>query len=342
VILVRLPDLYRHMLRARMFELAVADLWRRGSISGEMHLGTGEEAVAAGVVTHLRDGDGLALTHRASPPLVVRGLPLVPLLRELLGQPDGICRGRGGHMHLLSREYLAATSGIVGASVPLGAGFALAAKRRRGGAIAVAYTGEGALNAGMLLEGLNLAAVWSLPLLLVCIDNGWSITTRSSSVTAGQPVERLRAFGWPVECVDGTDVDNVHRIAGALVDRCRSGKGPAAIYATCPRLDGHLLGDELLAQAHALTGSGARQTIGRVMSAALEPGGASPLTRAVSVAKMAGTIARARRDGGRDDRNDPIIVCARAVPDDERRGIDVEVEREIAEAIARATREHHA
>ena len=83
-------DLYHQMLRARAYEAAVADLWLRGLISGEMHLGTGEEAVAAGVVTHLRDGDGLALAHRCSPPLVVRGVPLVPMLRELLGMPDGL------------------------------------------------------------------------------------------------------------------------------------------------------------------------------------------------------------------------------------------------------------
>src|SRR5579872_7090727 len=96
------------MFRSRTFELAVADLWNQGLVSGEMHLGTGEEAVAAGVVTHLGPGDGLSLTHRCSPGLVIRGVSLVALLRELLGKEDGLCGGRGGHMHLASREHLVA------------------------------------------------------------------------------------------------------------------------------------------------------------------------------------------------------------------------------------------
>ena len=150
---MELIGLYRQMLRARSYELAVEDLWNRGLISGEMHLGTGEEAVAAGV----EDGDGLALTHRCSPALVVRGVPLVPMLRELLGCEDGLCGGHGGHMHLFSKEHLAATSGIVGASLPTAAGFALANRRLRPNRVAVAFTGTGAMNSGMALETLNLA-----------------------------------------------------------------------------------------------------------------------------------------------------------------------------------------
>ena len=106
-----LLDLYRQMLRARSFELVVAELWAKGLISGEMHLGTGEEAVAAGVVTHLRAGDGLALAHRCSPALVVRGVPLVPMLREMLGYTDGLGGGMAGHMHLMSKEHIAAAPG---------------------------------------------------------------------------------------------------------------------------------------------------------------------------------------------------------------------------------------
>jgi pyruvate dehydrogenase E1 component alpha subunit len=335
---VRLPELYRQMLRARTFEIAVAGLWERGLISGEMHLGTGEEAVAAGVVTHLRDGDGLSLAHRVSPALIVRGVSMVSLLREYLGKPDGICRGRGGHMHVFSRQHLAANSGIVGASVPIGVGFALAAKRLRTDAVAVAFTGEGALNQGMLLEALNLAAVWSLPILLVCIDNRWAITTRSATVTAGHPADRLRAFGWAVDHADGTDVQQVYRAAGGLLDRCRAGKGPVALYVTCPRLDGHMLGDELIAQAHALTGRDTRRTLGRVMSAAIASGGGPPLDRVASVARMIGTIARAHHDSVRGDRDDPIIVVRRAMQtmDDELRQIDADVESEVAAAVAAA------
>ncbi len=130
------PDLwtfYQPMYRSRRFEEAVADLWRQGHISGEMHLGMGEEAVAAGIVAHLQDGDALALDHRGTPPLVMRGVDPVALLREMLGHPDGLCGGRGGHMHLFSPEHLAVSSGIVGAAGPGAVGFALAAQHLRPG-----------------------------------------------------------------------------------------------------------------------------------------------------------------------------------------------------------------
>ncbi len=338
---MQLPDLYRQMARARAYESAVADLWERGLISGEMHLGTGEEAVAAGTVTHLRDGDGLSLAHRGSPALVVRGVPMVALLREMLGKSDGLCRGRGGHMHLFSRAHLAATSGIVGSSVPIGAGFALAAKRLRAGAIGMAFTGDGAMNQGMLLESLNLAAAWSLPLVVVCIDNGWAITTRSVEVTGGDLAERARAFGWTVERVDGTDVEQVHERSGDLVERARRRRGPAFLYATCPRLDGHFLGDPLIEQARHMTGEAARKTLGGVMSAAMKAEGGPALARVAGMARMMGTMARARLGPSREGRGDPMHAAVRAMAsrEDERRRIDTEAEREVAEAVAAALAE---
>lgn len=107
------------MLKSRLFEEAVTQLWKEGLISGEMHLGTGEEAIVAGIVSQLRTGDSMALDHRSTPPLLMRGLDPVLILRELLGRPEGLCSGRGGHMHLFSRDHLAASSGIVGATGPL-------------------------------------------------------------------------------------------------------------------------------------------------------------------------------------------------------------------------------
>lgn len=334
------------MARARAFELAVEDLWRQGLISGEMHLGTGEEALAAGVVSHLHGSDALSLTHRCSPALVVRGVPLVALLAELMGKPAGLCKGHGGHMHVFSREHLAATSGIVGASAPIGAGFALAAKRLRRGSVAVAFTGDGAMSQGMLLETLNLAVAWRLPLLLVCVDNGWAITTRSASVRGGNLRDRARSFGWEVERADGVDVQAVHQVAGALVERCRTGKGPAFLYATCPRLDGHFLGDPLLDQARHLTGDAAQKTLGRVISAATGAGGGGLFARAGSVLRMAGTLAAARLGTLRGGRSDPMRVVERAMggQPDEKARIDAEVEREIGDAVAAALalEEHHA
>ena len=143
------PDqwsLYSLMLKSRLLEEAVVKLWHDGLISGEMHLGTGEEAVNAGVVAHLREGDAMALDHRGTAALMMRGVDPVLILREMLGRPDGLCGGKGGHMHLFSKAHLAASSGIVGASGPAASGFALSAQYLRPGAVAVAFFGEGVMR----------------------------------------------------------------------------------------------------------------------------------------------------------------------------------------------------
>jgi pyruvate dehydrogenase E1 component alpha subunit len=246
------PDpirLYQQMLRSRLFEQGVQTLWQQGLISGEMHLSMGEEAIAAGVVCQLEDGDAMALDYRATAPLLMHGCDPVSLLREFLGRKDGLCGGQGGHMHLFSQEHLAASSGIVGASGPAGVGFALAAQYLRPGKVALSFFGDGALNQGMLMESMNLAAVWKLPLLFVCKDNHWAISTHSSDVTAGTSVERARSFGMPTESVDGLEVRDVWRAAHAAIDRARRGEGPAFIHASCVHLAGHLLGDQLLRTA---------------------------------------------------------------------------------------------
>jgi pyruvate dehydrogenase E1 component alpha subunit len=331
-----LPALYRHMLRSRLFELAVADLWNKGLVSGEMHLGTGEEAVAAGVVSHVREGDGLALAHRCTPPLVVRGVPLVPMLREMLGRPDGLCGGRGGHMHLASRAHLAAASGIVGASLPAAAGFALAARRLRPGAIGAAFTGEGAMNQGQALETLNLASAWSLPMVVICVDNGWAITTRSESVTGGDLVERASAFGWHTARVDGTDASAVHEVAGELVAHAREGHGPSFLLADCPRLDGHFLGDPLLRQARDPLGPETRGTLSGVVSGVRSGGASGLLGRARSLIEMGVVMARASLSAGRGSGTDPIVVARASLRASERQPIDDSVEKEIREVVERA------
>jgi pyruvate dehydrogenase E1 component alpha subunit len=330
--LVQLLDLYHQMARARAFEVVLAGLWRQGLISGEMHLGTGEEAVAAGVVTHLREGDGLALDHRATPELVVRGVSLEAMLREMLGREDGLCRGRGGHMHLFSRPHLAASSGIVGASAPLGAGFALAAQQRRRGAVAAAFFGEGALNQGMVMESLNLAAVWSLPLVMVCKDNDWAITTRSSSVTAGTPAARARSFGIPTTEVDGLDVQATWRAARVAVERGRRGRGPSFLHCRCPRLDGHYLGDQLVRTAKSPLGEG-KDLLGKVVGAAISGSGGGLGARASGVFGMVKALARARWET-RDGKEDPLSACRRAL---EREHDAVErIDRVVAEEVSAA------
>lgn len=238
--------IYRHMLRSRLFEEAVAVLWEQGLISGEMHLGTGEEAIVAGVVLQLQDGDAMALDHRGTSSMLMRGVDAALLLREFLGQPDGLCSGMGGHMHLFAPEHLAASSGIVGASGPAAAGFALAAQYLRPGKIAVAFFGEGATNQGMLLESLNLAVVWNLPVLFVCKDNDWEITTRFSSVARSQLCQRAGGFGMSAVEVDGSDVKEVWNAASEAIQRAREGGGPTFLHAHCVHLQGHFLGDQLV------------------------------------------------------------------------------------------------
>lgn len=239
------PDLwflYKHMYRSRLFEKEVAQLWEDGKISGEMHLGVGEEAIAAGVVLQLKGGDALALDHRGTPPMLMRGIDPVLILRELLGKSDGLCGGMGGHMHLFSREHLAASSGIVGASGPAAAGFALASKYIRPGSVAVAFFGEGAANQGMMLETLNLAVVWNLPVIFVCKDNDWAITTNSAEVSSNNLVVRAQGFGIPAFEVDGTDVEDVWKTAGNAIQRARQGYGPTFILASkIQHQPGHML-----------------------------------------------------------------------------------------------------
>ncbi len=239
-------SLYAIMKKSRRFEEAVALLWKDGLISGEMHLGTGEEAILAGVIPHLRSGDAMALDHRGTAAFLMRGIDPVLLLREMLGRPDGLCGGMGGHMHLFSKEHLAASSGIVGAAGPAAAGFALAAQTMHPGAISVAFFGDGAMNQGMLMESINLAAVWNLPVLFVCKDDGWAITTKSSDSTGGLMGERVRGLGVRYLEVDGLDVNQVWQAACQGVERARSGNGPTFIHARCIHLEGHFLGLILL------------------------------------------------------------------------------------------------
>jgi pyruvate dehydrogenase E1 component alpha subunit len=168
------------------------------------------------------------------------------MLLEMLGSEEGLCRGRGGHMHMLSSEHLAASSGIVGSGAPIACGFALAARRLRPGAIGVGFFGDGAMNQGMLLEALNLARAWRLPVVFVCKDNRWAITTRSRAVTGGDLAARAAAFGMPARRVDGGDVRGVFRAAADLVERARRGRGPGFLLARCARPEGHFLGDPVL------------------------------------------------------------------------------------------------
>jgi len=295
------------MYRSRLFEQAVTRLWEEGLISGEMHLGTGEEGIVAGINDHLRDGDALALDHRGSPPLLMRGVNPVSLLKEILGKEGGLCRGMGGHMHLFSKEHLSASSGIVGASGPAATGFALAAKRLRPGSISVAYFGEGAINQGMMMEAINLAVVWKLPVLFVCKDDSWSITTESNHVTGGSLRERAEGFGVPYKQTDGRDVEAVWRSANSASERVRLGGGPLFFHVTCVHLEGHFLGYQLLRA----TRSPLKEVpglAGPLTRAVLHRGGASIKERTAGLTSIAGSLLKTLKDPREKKENDPLYV----------------------------------
>jgi TPP-dependent pyruvate/acetoin dehydrogenase alpha subunit len=333
------PDLwslYRQMLRSRLFEEAVAQLWHQGLISGEMHLGTGEEGIVAGVVDHLRGGDAMALDHRGTAALLMRGVDPLSLLRELLGRPDGLCSGMGGHMHLFSPQHLAASTGIVGASGPAAAGFALAAQYLRPGTVAVAFFGEGAANQGMLLESMNLAAVWKLPVLFVCKDNGWSLTTRSATTTGGRLTERARAFGLGAAYADGTDVTNVWQAAGQAIQRAREGHGAAFLQARCTHLEAHFLDEQLLRVARRPV-RGFLPLIGPMTRSFFQLKGAPLRQRFSGLGVILELISQSRRDHHAGPEDPLQRTRQRLASDPDRLGtLEDEIEQEIKRLVAAA------
>ncbi|MBN1315597.1 MAG: thiamine pyrophosphate-dependent dehydrogenase E1 component subunit alpha [Anaerolineales bacterium] len=332
--------LYSLMKKSRQFENIVAELWKDGLISGEMHLGTGEEAIIAGVVSQLRTGDAMALDHRGTAAFLMRGVDPILLLREMLGRPDGLCCGQGGHMHLFSKEYLAASSGIVGSSGPAAAGFALAAQFLRPNSIAVAFFGEGAMNQGMLMESINLAAVWNLPVLFVCKDDNWAITTQSSNVTCGSLGERVRGLGVRYVQVDGLDVGEVWKAAHQAMDRVRNGKGPSCLHARCVHPEGHFLGFLLLR----IIRDPLRELPGiaiPLMRSFLRPGGGSLRERIAGLQHVLSSILATVRDLRRQSSNDPLVRTRTALASDPARleELDKGIEEEIAAIVAAAMRE---
>lgn len=326
-------QIYRHMLRSRLFEEAVAVLWEQGLISGEMHLGTGEEAIVAGVVLQLQDGDAMALDHRGTAPMLMRGVDATSLLCEFLGRADGLCSGMGGHMHLFSPEHLAASSGIVGASGPAAVGFALAAQYLRPGKIAVAFFGEGATNQGMLLESLNLAVVWNLPVLFVCKDNEWEITTQFSSVARSQLCQRASSFGMPAVEIDGSDVEEVWNTASEAIQRARQGSGPTFLHAHCVHLQGHFLGDQLVRLAsNPLGGS---NTILPILKSFFRVKGAPIGERTKAVFDTVRVISQFPKTEDLK-RKDPLVVTRLELLSDKTRleTIEMEVAQEIQRVVA--------
>jgi len=236
--------LYERMLRVRRVELRLSALFAAGEIPGFIHLSVGQEATAVGIAAALRPDDTIASTHRGHGHALAKGMSLAPFFLELFGKAEGLCAGRGGSMHVADTSIgMLGANGIVGAGLPIALGSALAHAVRKTGGVAAAFFGDGAAAEGVLHETLNLAALWKLPLLLVCENNGWS----EFSPTAGQlalSLPRLAAaFGIEFATVDGDDVEAVHEVATGLVARIRDGGGPRFLECSTHRVHGHYEGD---------------------------------------------------------------------------------------------------
>jgi 2-oxoisovalerate dehydrogenase E1 component len=239
-----LLERYRHMVRMRRFDEAVLTGVTAGEIHGEMHLAIGQEAIAAGMLGTLRDADAVVSTHRGHYHALAKGVPLRPLVAELFHRETGLARGRGGHMHLFDPERRFCTTGIVGASIPLALGYAYETWYRGSDGVAVAVTGDGGIPTGSFHESFNLAAVWKLPLVVICENNLYGISVRvaetSPTVTLS---ERARGYGAWGETVDGTDVEAVAKAFEEAVAHARAGNGPALLEAVAYRFRGHYEGD---------------------------------------------------------------------------------------------------
>jgi len=235
---------YRQMVRIRVFEEQVNELYTRALMPGLAHLYSGEEAVAVGICEALNVDDYITSTHRGHGHCLAKGASPDRMFAELLGKEAGYCRGKGGSMHIAdpATGNLGANA-IVGGSVGIATGAALAAKKLGNGRVAVCFFGEGALGQGSLYEVMNLAQLWKLPVIYVCENNLYNEYTHYSETTAGTILGRAAAFGIEAATVDGQDVRAVHETAARLVNRARAGGGPAFLQADTYRYSGHHVGD---------------------------------------------------------------------------------------------------
>jgi pyruvate dehydrogenase E1 component alpha subunit len=239
-------DLYRAMTRIRQFEKRAHDLFLQNLVKGTTHLGTGQEAVAAGVAQAMRPDDYTFVTYRGHNHVLARGTPMTPVMAELLGRENGLMRGKGGSMHLLDvSKGVLGSYAIVGAQLVIANGAAWSAQYRGTGQVIVCFFGDGATNIGAFHEALNLAAVWALPVVFICENNQYMEYTPIETVTAVKhpAADRAPAYGLSPQLVDGNDVEAVYATAAAAIEKARGGGGPSLIEALTYRHGGHSRAD---------------------------------------------------------------------------------------------------
>jgi acetoin:2,6-dichlorophenolindophenol oxidoreductase subunit alpha len=236
--------LYADMRLIREVEQRLSILFGDGEIPGFIHLSIGQEAVAVGVAGALRTDDTLASNHRGHGHAIAKGLDLSRFFLEIMGRSEGYCGGRGGSMHVADMSVgMLGANGIVGAGLPIAVGSALAHQLRKTGAIACVFFGDGALAEGVLHESFNMAALWRLPILFACENNGWSEFSPAARQLATEPLKLAETFNIPAEHVDGNDVVAVRAAAHAAIEAVRAGGGPRLVECKTTRVRGHFEGD---------------------------------------------------------------------------------------------------
>jgi pyruvate dehydrogenase E1 component alpha subunit len=289
---------HRTMVRIRLFEERVQELFLARKLPGFVHVYLGEEAVAAGVCAALGPGDYITSTHRGHGHAIAKGVGLDRLMAELYGKETGVCRGRGGSMHVADFGLgMLGANGIVAAGCGIAAGAALSAAYRRSGQVAVCFFGDGGINKGSFHEALNFAAVKRLPAVYVCEDNQYSQYTAIGRTTSvGDLARRAEGYGVPGISVDGNDAVAVHEAAAAAVERARAGEGPTLLHMRTYRHGGHFVGDaEEYRTKEEVAEWRERDPIARLEARLLADGVLVEEARAAVWAEVAAEVAEAER-----------------------------------------------
>jgi len=241
----RLLELFERMVEIRTFEDAAGKNFADGLIPGFVHLYAGEEAVGVGVCAHLTDRDYITSNHRGHGHCIAKGVDIPGMVAELMGKSTGICKGKGGSMHIADvTKGMLGANGIVGGGLPLAVGAALTARTLKTGGVAICFFGDGASNQGTFHESLNLAAIWKLPVVFVCENNGYAESTPVAyHCSASDIANRAGGYEIPGVVVDGFDLFAVYEAAGEAIARARRGEGPTLLEAKTYRYYGHFQGD---------------------------------------------------------------------------------------------------
>jgi TPP-dependent pyruvate/acetoin dehydrogenase alpha subunit len=241
----KMLEMYRSMQRIRQFETKTRDLALANELPGFVHVSIGEEASATGVCAALRKTDYITSTHRGHGHLLAKGGQLNRMMAELYGKRTGYCKGKGGSMHIVDYALgILGANGIVGGGLPIATGSALGAVIKGKDDVTACFFGDGASNEGTFHESLNLAAVWKLPVVFVCENNGYGEFTPMQTVTSVRDIaQRAQAYNIPGHIVDGNDVMEVFRFASEAVARARAGEGPTLLECKTYRWEGHVVGE---------------------------------------------------------------------------------------------------